>query len=163
MTNRIEIELTDGQAARLGRMAERLGGTPNEAGAALIEESLRETEFPWIDFRDSVVGRQAYCQGSGMAVWEVVMIARDFGMDAERVAQHLSVPLPMVQGALRYTAAYPDEIYGALAENDAYDDFETARRGLPDLVQYEREDEVASAEQGTAPEKALSHAATAAR
>ena len=34
------------------------------------------SEYALIDFRDSVVGRQAYMQGSSLAVWEVMMIAR---------------------------------------------------------------------------------------
>jgi uncharacterized protein (DUF433 family) len=155
MANRIEIELTDDQAARLGPIAERLGGTLGEAGAVLIEEALREAEFPWIDFRDTILGRQAFAQGSGMAVWEVIMVARDVGMDAQKVAELLSVPLPMVQGCLRYTEAYPDEIYGALAENDACD-FESLKKAIPTAEEFVARGKVSE-------EDHRAHAAIAAR
>jgi hypothetical protein len=158
MVKTVQMDLTENQVERLERIAQRLGGTLGEAGAALIEEALREEEFPWVDFRDTIIGRQAFAQGSGMAVWEVVMVARDVGMDARKVADLLSVPLPMVEGALRYTEAYPDEIYGALAENDSYD-FEKAREGLPGLILFEYHDEEAA----TKAEEEPIHASSAAR
>jgi hypothetical protein len=40
----------------------------------LIEESLRETEFAYIEFRNSPVGRQAYLKNSNLAVWQVMML-----------------------------------------------------------------------------------------
>jgi hypothetical protein len=55
---------------RLKRMANRHGWTPSDTSARLVEEGLRRSEFAYIDFRDSAVGRQAYLQGSTLAVWE---------------------------------------------------------------------------------------------
>ena len=43
-----------------------------------MEEGLRRSEFAYIDFRDSAAGRQAYMQGSSLAVWEVAMLLRDY-------------------------------------------------------------------------------------
>ncbi len=87
-------------------------------------------EHSGIDVRDSMGGRQAYVKGSGLAVWEVAMLARDQGGDAERVADYLQWPLTRVQAALSYAHDYREEIGAALADNDAVD-FETLQRLLP--------------------------------
>ena len=89
-------------------------------------------EFPLIEFRDSPVGRQAYIQGSSLAVWEVMMIARDYNGDATAVARHLRWPEEKVRAAFNYTKAFPDEINQAIAENDAMD-FEALKRVLPQI------------------------------
>jgi hypothetical protein len=49
-------------------------------------------EFPFIEFRDSTVGRQAYVQGGTLAVWEVMMLARAYQSNAAAVARHLGWP-----------------------------------------------------------------------
>jgi hypothetical protein len=71
----INVELRDEQAARLERFATGLRKTRDEASAQLIEEGLRHSEFPAIEFRDSAAGRQAYLVRSGLAIWEVLMVA----------------------------------------------------------------------------------------
>ena len=48
---------------RLKRMAKRHGWSPSDASARLVEEGLRRSEFAFIDFRDSMAGRQAYLAG----------------------------------------------------------------------------------------------------
>lgn len=121
MSQVLSIRLQDGQAERLGRMARRLGRSKGETGALLIEEALRRSEYAFIDFRDSVAGRQAYIQGSSLAVWEVVMIVRAYNGDVERAAKHLRWPAVHVQAAMNYAAAFPGEIDTALADNAAYD------------------------------------------
>jgi hypothetical protein len=35
---------------------------------------LRRSEFAFVDFRDSPAGRQAYPQGSTLAVWAVLLL-----------------------------------------------------------------------------------------
>ncbi len=130
MSQVISIRLRDRQAERLGRLARRLGRSRGEAGALLIEEALRMSEFAFVDFRDSAVGRQAYIQGSGLAVWEAVMLVRAYDGDMEKVAKHLRWPIQRVQAAINYATAYPDEIDSAIADNEAYD-AERVSRMLP--------------------------------
>ena len=43
----------------------------------LVEEGLRRSEFAFLDFRDSPAGRQAYIQGSTLAIWEVMLLLRE--------------------------------------------------------------------------------------
>jgi len=122
MAKAMTIELPDDQAERLQRLARRLGRTREEAGARLIDEALRMAEFTFITFRDSAVGRQAYIQGGGLAVWEVMMLLRERGGDVEKTADYLSWPVIRVQAAANYAAAFPHEIDAALADNDSYDE-----------------------------------------
>ena len=75
-------------------------------------------QFAFIDFRDSPTGRQAHIQGSSLAVWEVMMLARGYHGDVAAVARHLEWPEAKVQAAVNYAAAFPGEINEALAEND---------------------------------------------
>ena len=72
----ISMRLPIKSGKRLKRMANRHGWTPSDASARLVEEGLRRADFAFIDFRDSAAGRQACMQGSSLAVWEVLLLAR---------------------------------------------------------------------------------------
>ena len=109
------------QAERLQRKARRLGRSPSETGAILLEESLRRDEFAFIDFRDSGVGRQGHLQGSRVAVWMVVKIARSYAGDVQKTADHLRRSPSQVQAALNYAQAFPEEIEAAIKDNDSFD------------------------------------------
>src|ERR687887_152608 len=87
----ISLRLKDDQVQRLERAARRLGRSPSEAAALLLEESLRQREFAFIEFRDSPVGRQAYLQGTRLTVWQVVSLARTYGGDVAQTAAHLDL------------------------------------------------------------------------
>ncbi len=130
MSQVISIRLQNKQAERLGRLARRFGRSRGETGALLIEEALRMSEYAFIDFRNSAVGRQAYIQGSSLAVWEVITLVRAFDGDIERTARHLRWPAYRVQAAVNYAAAFPDEIDAAINDNEAYD-AERISRMLP--------------------------------
>ena len=120
---------------RLKRMANRHGWTPSDASARLVEEGLRRSEFAFIDFRDSPAGRQAYVQGSTLAVWEIVFLFRQWDKNASNLARYLRWPEAKVRAALHYAEAFPQEIEEALAENDAVD-FETLKRQLPQAIEF---------------------------
>lgn len=106
----ISLRLKRGPAGRLERLARLFRRSMGETAALLLEEKLKEEEFAFIEFRDSSVGRQACIQGTSLAVWEVVLVAQDLGMDGAAVARHLSWPIAKVQAALAYAAANPEEI-----------------------------------------------------
>ena len=132
----LSMRLPVGSGKRLRRMAKRHGWTPSDASARLVEEALRRSEFAFIDFRDSAAGRQAYVQGSSLAVWEVMLLVRSYKADVSKVAEHLRWPERKVQAAINYAGAFPEEIQEALSENDSVD-FETLKRMAPqaaDLV-----------------------------
>ncbi|HEY6351744.1 MAG TPA: transcriptional regulator [Candidatus Angelobacter sp.] len=131
----VSMRLPAASGKRLRRMAHRHGWTPSDASARLVEEGLRRSEFAFIDFRDSPVGRQAYIQGSSLAVWEVMTLALGYDRDAASVARHLEWPEAKVQAAFNYAAAFPGEINEALAENHAMD-FAHLKRMLPQAEEF---------------------------
>ena len=120
---------------RLKRMANRHGWTPSDASARLVEEGLRRSEFAFIDFRDSSAGRQAFIQGSTLAVWEVMLLVRSCKGSVSAVSKHLRWPEAKVQAAANYAQAFPEEIEEALSENDAAD-FVTVKRMLPQSAEF---------------------------
>jgi hypothetical protein len=135
------IVLCEGeQMERLEQMALRLGLTPPEAGAMLIEEGLREAEFRYVEFRESPVGRQAYVRGSRLAVWEVMMIAQSYAMEVARTAEHFQWPAVRVQGVFDYAAAFPHEIQQALHKHDTFD-FEALKAILPHAELFHASDD----------------------
>src|SRR5271156_6213783 len=88
----ISMRLPEESGKRLKRLASRHGWTASDASARLVEEGLRRSEFAFIDFRDSAVGRQAYIQGSSLAIWEVVLLVQSYKADVTAAAAHLKWP-----------------------------------------------------------------------
>ena len=82
----VSMRLPAESGNRLKRMANRHGWTPSDASARLVEEGLRRSEFAFIDFRDSAAGRQAYIQGSTLAIWEVMLLVQSYRGNAFAVA-----------------------------------------------------------------------------
>src|SRR5258708_5967214 len=80
MSQTISLRLPDELVSRLDRFARRLGNgmTRTRAGVLLLDEALREEEFAGIEFRNTFIGRQPFVKGSGMAVWEFIMVAGGF-------------------------------------------------------------------------------------
>jgi predicted transcriptional regulator len=146
MSRVVSIRLKDEQLERLKRFARRLGKSQSETGALLIEEGMREAEYAQIEFRDSAAGRQAYVKDSTLAVWEVILVATDHGMDVERVARYFQRPTEWVRAAFHYYEAYPAEIDQAIEDNRSLG-YEKLKRLLPQLELIEVPREAISDEQ----------------
>ncbi len=67
-------------------------------------------EHPLIRFAEGPAGRRARLVGTGKDVWEVIAVVRDNGGDTAEAARYLEMPLGLVQAAVAYYGAYPDEI-----------------------------------------------------
>ena len=132
----ISMRLPHKSGQRLKRLAASHGWTPSDASARLVEEGLRRSEFAFIDFRDSVAGRQAYIQGSTLAVWEVMLLARHFNGNATRLGKHLHWPEAKIQAAFNYARAHPDEIEPALQEAAESENFPALSRLLPQTREF---------------------------
>ncbi|MGO8673314.1 MAG: transcriptional regulator [Capsulimonadaceae bacterium] len=142
MSHVLSLRVPDEQFVRLQRIARRLGRSPSETGSIFLEEALRRAEFGLIEFRDSPVGRQAYLQGSRLAVWEVVALVRSFGGDTAAAAKHLEWPEMRAQAAMNYAAAFPAEIDAAINDDEAYD-LDAVVRMLPQAKAFHAESETA--------------------
>ena len=101
----------------------------------MVDESLRRSEFAYLDFRDSPGGRPSYIQGNTLAGWEIILLVRAYKDDLPAVAGHLRWPLAKVKAAAHYAEAFPAEIDEALAENEAAD-FTTLKRMLPQAAEF---------------------------
>lgn len=132
MSRELRLRLEDGQMERLSRLARRLDRTPGEMAACLVEEALRMGEFPYIEFRDSPLGRQAYIKGHRLTVWMLVWLARAYDYDPARTAEHLRWPIWLVEAGFVYYRAFTAEIDPAIAEQDA-SNLDTLRQLLPNI------------------------------
>ena len=131
----LSMRLPTHSGQRLKRMAKRHGWTPSDASARLVEEGLRRGEFAFLDFRDSAAGRQAYLQGSTLAVWEIMLLVGSYKGNVAAVAKHLRWPQAKVRAAVNYADAFPEEIAEAMSDNDAAD-FQTLKRMLPQATEF---------------------------
>jgi uncharacterized protein (DUF433 family) len=146
MSKTMSLRLREDQLATLEKWARRFHQRSISATLSLLlEEKLREEQHSQIAFRDSPAGREAHVMGSGLAVWEVVLINRAHGGDVRPTAGHLGIPAASVQAALRYAADYPEEINAALEETDAVD-FTALQRILPDIQRVSVPSEAATDE-----------------
>ena len=120
MSQTVSLRLPDELVSRIDRFARMLGNgtTRTRASVILLDEALREEDFSGIEFRNTSVGRQPFVKQTGMAVWEFVMVARGFDMDAGRTAGYLQCPIEHVTAALNYYNMYRDEIDPALQDNE---------------------------------------------
>lgn len=136
MSTVVSLRLPPEEATRLRKMARRRGRTSSEFGAELIGESLRRTDFAFIDFRDSADGRQPCIQGTRLAVWQVISLLRTYKGNVAKTASHLKWPEAKVHAAIAYTEAFPDQIEEALKEQASYD-FAKLSRLLPGIKRFE--------------------------
>jgi uncharacterized protein (DUF433 family) len=119
MSTIMNLHLQEDQVERLARAAQSLKRTPADAAVLLLEEALRERDFPWIEFRDSGYGRQAFLQGTRLAVWHVILIARGLDHDLARIAAYFELPEQQIAALLNYATAFPGEIQAAIDDDEA--------------------------------------------
>lgn len=106
------MRLDDSLAERLRLRARAAGETLSDRLRRYAEEGARREEHPLIVFRDGPTGRRAGLLG-GPDVWEVAMWVEDLAAEPDSVAalvEDSALSRSQVDAALRYRAAYPDEI-----------------------------------------------------
>ena len=137
MTQILSLRVPDQMLDRLDKYVKKIGKgmTRTQAGIILLEESLRESEFAFIEYRDSPIGRQPYMKGSGLAIWEVIMIAKSYDMDAERMSKDYPYPVENIKGAFSFYEAFREETDQAIEGNNI--GYEGLKRLLPNLQLFE--------------------------
>jgi uncharacterized protein (DUF433 family) len=111
---------------RLDRYAATVGSTRSTVAERFLEEALRLVEHPGIAFRDGPAGRRPGLAACGLDVWEVVATVADNGGSIDAAAAYLDIDARLVGVAMRYYAAYPDEIDAWIAANRELADRELA-------------------------------------
>ena len=110
MSHPLSVRLSEATIQRLGARARRVHLPPRTLAQRYVEEGLRMDEHPLVRFAEGPAGRRARLVGTGKDVWEVIAAVRDNGGDAAETARYLEIPLGLVQAAVTYYGAYPDEI-----------------------------------------------------
>jgi hypothetical protein len=116
MSVNVSVRLDDALAERLRLRARAAGETLSDRLRRYAEEGARREEHPLIVFRDGPTGRRAGLLG-GPDVWEVAMWVEDLAGEPDPVAaliEESALTRSHVDAALRYRAAYPDEIAARL-------------------------------------------------
>ena len=112
MSVNVSVRLDDGLAERLRLRARAAGESLSDRLRRYAEEGARRDEHPLITFRDGPTGRRAGLVG-GPDIWEVSMWLDDLAGEpdpATALADDGNVSRAQIDAALRYRAAYPDEI-----------------------------------------------------
>ena len=94
------------------------GEKPSPGLRRVIQEWWAVQHFPALAYRDGVSGRRAVLR-DGPDVWEVAMVAREYGGDRSGLNAHFAgfVEPDVIDQALAYTDRFPDEISAMLVEN----------------------------------------------
>jgi hypothetical protein len=111
---------------RLDQYAAGIGANRSTVAERFLEEALRLVEHPGIAFRDGPAGRRPGLAACGLDVWEVVETVSDNDGSSTEAADYLDIAPRLVAIAMRYYAAYPDEIDAWIAVNDEQADRELA-------------------------------------
>lgn len=112
MSENVSLRLEDNLAQRLRLRSRAAGETLSDRLRRYIEEGVRRDEHPLITFRDGPTGRRAGLVG-GPDVWEVVMWVAELSGESDPMAvlvEESMLTRSQVDAALRYRAAYADEI-----------------------------------------------------
>lgn len=103
------------------------GMSLSSAANRLVDEALRMTEHPGIIFRSGPTGRRAALAG-GPDIWEVIRAIKSAHTAEPElhdddllslVSSNTGIPMRLLSTAVRYWAAYPDEINAEIATADA--------------------------------------------
>jgi len=112
MSVNVSVRLDERLSERIRLRARAAGETLSERLRRYAEEGVRRDEHPLVVFRDGPTGRRAGLVG-GPDIWEVVMWVDDIADEGDPVGVVVAesgLPRTKVEAALRYAAAYPEEI-----------------------------------------------------
>ncbi len=106
--------------ARLRQRSARSGATQNDLAERYIEEGLRQEEHPSIYFRTAAAGRRPALVGSRLDVQDVITTLRQNENSIEDTAEYLAISPAAVGAAVRYYAAFQDEVDRLVAEAEEF-------------------------------------------
>jgi uncharacterized protein (DUF433 family) len=108
----------EGTLERLDSRAKQIRETRTALAERYVDEGLRMDEHPGIAFADGPAGRRAVLAGSGLDVWEVIETLRQNRNSLDATARYLERPAATLRPAVRYYAAFPDEIDDRITLNE---------------------------------------------
>jgi uncharacterized protein (DUF433 family) len=114
----IAIRLPEDLEEELNCIFAASGEHPADGIRRIVGEWWTMVRFPMIEFRDGVRGRRASLRG-GPDVWEIVMVARDYGDDRDGLYQHFSWITPeQMDEALAYARVFAAGVNARVEANE---------------------------------------------
>jgi uncharacterized protein (DUF433 family) len=95
---------------RLKRRSREVGSPQGTLAERYIDEGMRMDEHPAIYFRDGGSGRRPAVVGTRLDVAQIIETLRQNANSIEETADYLDLSPAQVDAAVRYYAAYKDEI-----------------------------------------------------
>jgi uncharacterized protein (DUF433 family) len=95
---------------RLRRRSHELGMAQAGLAERYIDEGMRMEEHPGIYFRDGGSGRRPAVLGTRLDVAQVIDTLRQNDNSVDETADYLDISPVQVEAAIRYYAAYTDEV-----------------------------------------------------
>ncbi len=109
-TQPFSIRLTPATDRLVAEEVRRSGRSRGAVVAELTEEAAKARLFPGIAFRGPAP-RRAWVIGTGLDVWEIVAMHRDYGNDrAKLLRNHPALSERALSTAFAYTSRFPDEV-----------------------------------------------------
>jgi hypothetical protein len=87
---------------------------------------------PRVEMRRTRDGLEAYLSGTGLAVWEVAMIAGFYDRDIDAMMAHLGQSREVIEEGLRYADEHAAEIEAEIKDHTA-DTLEELQEKLPGI------------------------------
>jgi uncharacterized protein (DUF433 family) len=117
--------------------ARRLRRSRGAVVEAYAREAITMRRFPGIAFRGDDYRRRAWVVGTGLDVWEVVALLRDFGSE-EKLADEYELTRGQIRIALAYQREFRDEIDDLIDRGRPSE--EELRTRYPFVVSFDGED-----------------------
>jgi hypothetical protein len=95
---------------RLRERARLLGQKHTALAERYVAEGVLMDEHPGTHFVDGPMGRRPAVMGTGLDVWEIIVVARDNQGSVEDTAVYLEIDPRLVEVATRYYGANKSEI-----------------------------------------------------
>jgi len=136
MATPLSLRFKEDTLQRLYSQAKLAGMPPRTLAQRMVEEALRMTEHPLVDFTDNGAARRARVRGTGIEVWEMIDIVKAHDGDLAAAAESTGKPIGVVEAAVAYYGDYPDAIDDLVEANRAFSERERAayRAGLERLA-----------------------------
>lgn len=109
--------------------AQRSGKPVSRVVREMLGEAVRTQRFPGVGFVEGPSGRRAHLVGTGLDVWEIIDLLREFGSPAALRERFPHLSPRAIQVAIAYAREYPEEIDAFLRLNASDED--RLRQELP--------------------------------
>lgn len=113
----VSVRLEKSLREAIRNQAQRAGKPVSRIIKELLEMAVRMQRFPGIVFVEGPAGRRAHLAGTGLDVWEVIELLKEYGAASRLRKDFPSLSLRTIQVAEAYAKAYPSEINAFLDLN----------------------------------------------